>query len=156
MGCNSTKMQVHSVTDLTKTGARASTPGRYPNRQNSNNSKLKGFRCLLGCDVTTMASTVKTDNSQVVGRDYSHEPMFAIFSKYDKDKDGYLKKGDVTEALAEAGILVVDEDLAFEWLDRNFDNKLGYKEFRRASEKAPKLCPVCNYERPDSSESEDA
>ena len=55
-------------------------------------------------------------------RDYSHEPMYAIFARHDKDKDGYLKRGEVTQALAEANIRVVDEDLAFEWLDRNFEN----------------------------------
>ena len=57
--------------------------------------------------------------------------------------------------LADAGIRVVDEDLAFEWLDRNFENKLSYKQFRRASEKAPVLCPVCNYNRDGSSDEED-
>ena len=73
-------------------------------------------------------------------RDYTHEPMYHIFLKHDKDKDGYLKRGKVTKALAEAGIRVVDEDLAFEWLDRNFENKLTYKEFRRASEKSTVIC----------------
>ena len=76
-------------------------------------------------------------------RDYSHEPMHAIFVRHDKDKDGYLKRGEVTKALADANIRVVDEDLAFEWLDRNFENKLTYKDFRRASEKSTVLCPIC-------------
>ena len=76
----------------------------------------------------------------MVNRDYTHEPMFQIFRKHDKDQDGFLKRGEVTEALAEAGIRVVDEDLAFEWLDRNFENKLTYKEFRRASEKSTFPC----------------
>ena len=88
-------------------------------------------------------------------RDYSHEPMFAIFKKHDKDKDGFLGKGEVIDALAEAGIIVIDEELAFEWLDRYFENKLSYKAFRRASEKASRLCPKCNYARADSSHSED-
>ena len=46
----------------------------------------------------------------------------------------------MTDALEEAGIPVMDEDLAFEWLDRYFDNMLGYKEFRRAIEKATIVC----------------
>lgn len=71
--------------------------------------------------------------------------MFQIFKKHDKDQDGFLRKGEVTKALGEAGIRVIDEDLAFEWLDRNFENKLSYKEFRRASEKSTIICPLCNY-----------
>lgn len=88
-------------------------------------------------------------------RDYSHEPMFHIFNKHDIDRDNYLKKGEVIDALKEAGITVVDEELAFEWLDRYFENRLSYKSFRRASEKAVKLCAKCSYERADSSHSED-
>ena len=57
--------------------------------------------------------------------------------------------------MREAGIPVVDEDLAFEWLDRNFDTKISYKEFRRAAEKANVVCPICQYKRdPDESDSE--
>ena len=49
----------------------------------------------------------------------------------------------------------MDEDLAFDWLDRNFDNKINYSEFRRASEKAQPTCPHCAYQRVgDSSDSE--
>ena len=78
--------------------------------------------------------------------------MYHVFVKHDKDKDGYLKRGEVTDALAEAGIRVVDEDLAFEWLDRNFENRLTYKEFRRASEKSTVLCTNCSYARAEESD----
>ena len=74
-------------------------------------------------------------------KDYSSEPMFAVFKRHDKDKDGHLKQGEVKAALKDAGITVIDEELAFDWLDRDFDNKLSYKEFRRASEKATVMCP---------------
>jgi hypothetical protein len=60
----------------------------------------------------------------------------------------------VKAALKEAGIDVMDEELAFDWLDRDFDNQLTYKEFRRASEKAKVMCPQCSYARPESSDSE--
>lgn len=40
----------------------------------------------------------------------------------------------------------MDEERAFEWLDRNFENRLSYKQFRRACIKAAKLCPLCRYE----------
>lgn len=81
--------------------------------------------------------------------------MYLIFTKHDKDKDGYLKRGEVTQALADANIRVVDEDLAFEWLDRNFENQLSYKDFRRASEKSTNVCPNCQYARPESSDEEE-
>ena len=71
--------------------------------------------------------------------------MFQIFKKHDRDGDGYLKKGQVTDALTEAGIVVVYEEKARLSLDRYFENRLTYKEFRRAAEKAPKLCPDCQY-----------
>lgn len=65
-------------------------------------------------------------------------------------------QGEVKAALASAGIPVVDEDLAFEWLDRNFENKLSYREFRRATEKATTVCSQCNYaRRPDESSESD-
>ncbi len=54
-----------------------------------------------------------------------------------------MGKGEVIDALAEAGIIVIDEELAFDWLDRYFEYKLSYKAFRRASEKASRLCPKC-------------
>ena len=88
-------------------------------------------------------------------KDYCHEPMFTIFTKHDKDKDGFLKQGEVKAALSEAGVQVMDEELAFDWLDKDFDNALSYKEFRRAAEKATNDCPDCHYARhPDSSDSE--
>lgn len=80
--------------------------------------------------------------------------MHAIFTKHDTDSDGYLKQGEVKAALVEAGIPVVDEDLAFEWLDRNFENQLAYRDFRRATEKATVLCPQCSYAKHDSDESD--
>ena len=78
------------------------------------------------------------------------EPMYAIFRKHDTDQDGYLLRGEVKKALGAAGIAVVDEDLAFEWLDRYFENRLSYKEFRRAAEKAKVVCPACHYKTHDS------
>ena len=135
MGCNSSR-------------TKASSPDVRLSRKGK-------FKCLLGCDQTTSAS-VTEQASKLMGKDkdYSHEPMFHIFRKHDKDQDGLLKKGEVTEALGEAGIRVLDEDLAFEWLDRNFDNALAYREFRRATEKATVSCPVCQYHRNDSSDEE--
>ena len=72
--------------------------------------------------------------------------MYKIFKEADTSNDGYLYKGQVKAALAKAGIMVVDEERAFEWLDRNFDNKISYKQFRRACIKATRVCPQCNYE----------
>ena len=138
MGCNSSRTKASS-----------------PEARLARKSKIK---CLLGCDQTTsprkneQASNPFGAKTEGKHRDYSHEPMYAIFKKHDKDQDGRLKKGEVIEALNECGIRVLDEDLAFEWLDRNFDNALEYKEFRRATEKATTPCPVCLYHRNDSSD----
>lgn len=79
---------------------------------------------MLGCNLKKkiIGETVNDTGKASVLRDYTQEPMHAIFVKHDRDKDGFLKMGEVTAALAEAGIRVVDEDLAFEWLDRNFEN----------------------------------
>ena len=104
----------------------------------------------------TSANSLKSaEESKNINRDSSHEPMHRIFQKHDTDQDGFLKRGEVTNALAEAGIRVVDEDLAFEWLDRNFENKLTYREFRRASEKSTVLCQSCQYARAESSDEDD-
>jgi len=90
--------------------------------------KFDKSSCLLGCDSEQRLNTVERDKLLVDSlRNYSHEPMFHIFSKHDRDKDNFLKKGEVIDALKEAGITVVDEELAFEWLDRYFENKLSYK-----------------------------
>ena len=80
----------------------------------------------------------------VISRGFSHEPMNQIFCIHDTDKDGYLNKGQVKIALKDAGIIVLDEERAFEWLDRNFEGKLSYKYFRRACTKAAVVCPKCN------------
>ena len=80
----------------------------------------------------------------VVSRDFSHEPMYSIFCMHDTDNDGYLLKGQVKEALKDAGVIVVDEERAFDWLDRNFEGKLCYKYFRRACTKAAVVCKKCN------------
>ena len=82
----------------------------------------------------------------ILAKDYSHEPLFTIFCKHDTDRDGYLMKGEVTGALKEADIPVQNEDLAFEWLDRNFENRINYKQFRVVCEKARRICPDCRYE----------
>ena len=80
----------------------------------------------------------------VVSRDYTHEPMYTIFCMHDKDNDGYLMRGQVKGALKDAGVIVVDEERAFDWLDRNFEGKLCYKYFRRACTKAAVVCKKCN------------
>ena len=49
----------------------------------------------------------------------------------------------------------MDEDLAFEWLDRYFDNMLGYKEFRKAIEKATVVCNLCHYQYVEDSDDEE-
>lgn len=72
--------------------------------------------------------------------------MNQVFKAHDTDKDEFLLKGQVKAALFQAGILVMDEERAFEWLDRNFENRISYKQFRRACLKAEWVCPDCNYQ----------
>ena len=49
----------------------------------------------------------------------------------------------------------MDEDLAFDWLDRDFNLSITYKEFRRAAEQANRVCPVCLYLRNPDDESDE-
>ena len=127
MGCSSSSMQ-------------ATSPAK--------GHQIEPFECLLACQ-SPYRNTVEKDEETglaVVSRDFSQEPMYKIFKQADTSNDGWLYKGQVKAALAKAGIMVMDEERAFEWLDRNFENRLNYKQFRRAVIKASRICPLCNYE----------
>ena len=58
------------------------------------NAQEAAFNCLLGCNIkTNLNASPKVEESKAGtnSRDYSREPMHAIFAKHDRDKDGYLK-----------------------------------------------------------------
>lgn len=59
--------------------------------------------------------------------------------------DGFLERGEIVGALRAAGLGVSDEAKAIDWLDRDFDNRVSYKEFRAARKhsKHSKNCPMC-------------
>ncbi len=69
MGCKSSNMKVSSAQNMGNGGANA-RKGGHPAKSS----------CLLGCDVEQRLNTVEREKAKIDKlRDYSHEPMFAIF-----------------------------------------------------------------------------
>ena len=50
--------------------------------------------------------------------------------------------------------MVMDEERAFEWLDRYFENRVSYRQFRRACVKASEICQNCKYKIKDNESEE--